>query len=423
MHVAIETLVAVIGSVAAYLMLGRYRMSARLADLLLALALFIFAVGSFFFSVLPAALSNDDITHFSTWAPIMSGLLGAFGFAVAAFSRRELRLKERALLIAGCAFLGIVCAIAVATEILAAKLPVAIPPALSPVRGGRQLVIGQPAVLTAQLLTMVLFAAAAVGFLRRGERSNDELMKTLSIGAIVGAFASLNYFLFPSLYSQWVYSGDILRLSFYLIILFGVARELNAYWRGLARAAALEERRRIARDLHDGLAQELAFIASQSRLLRRGAVERRLAAAAERALAESRQAIDALTRPLEEPLDRTITRAAEEIATRFGVGLDLKLKEGVVSDGDTRDAFRRIVREATTNAAQHGRAKHVAVSLELVEEQLRLRICDDGSGFEPGGEFEGFGLISMRERAARIGGDLRLRSAPGAGTTVEVLVP
>jgi signal transduction histidine kinase len=419
MHVAIETVAAVVGSVAAYLALGRYRMSAHLGDLLLCLSLLVLAVGSLLFSVIPAAMAGSDVGRFSTWAPLMSRLLGAVGLAVAAFARGTLPPRRRTVVGVTVAFAAVIAAIAAVTMLLAARLPVAIPPGLSPVDGGRQLVTGHPAVLTVELLATALFAAAAAGFFRRSERG-DELMQTLGIAAVVGAFASLNYFLFPSLYSEWVYSGDILAFGFYLIILCAVARELNRYWRGLAATATLEERRRIARELHDGLAQELAFIAGKSRLLRDDPLAGEVVSAVDRALAESRQAIATLTRPLDDPLDVTIARAAEEVAIRFGLGLTLELQPDLAVSPAAREALRRIVREATLNAARHGGAGRVDISLRSVEEGIRVEIRDDGAGFDTTTPRGGFGLVSMRERAESLGGRLSLASAPDRGTVVAV---
>jgi signal transduction histidine kinase len=423
MHVAIETVAAVAGLVASYLALGRYRLSERLADLLLGLSFLVLAVGSLFFSVLPAALSGHDVTQFSTWAPVMSGLVGAIGVALSAFSRGRLRPGVASGAAVGSAFLVVVALIAAVTAVLASRLPVAISQTLSPVEGGRQLVIGQPAVLAVELLTAALFALATVGFVNRARSDRDELMLPLAIATVVAAFASFNYFLFPSLYSQWIYAGDILHFSFYLIILTAVARELNSYWRGLAETAALEERRRIARDLHDGLAQELSFIASRSRLLRPGAIEAQLASAAERALAESRRAIAALTQPLDESLEVTVARAAEEVAVRFGLELDLELDETPDIPQPTREALGRIVREATTNAARHGEATRIQVRLRTVDGRLLLRIRDDGGGFDPSREHAGFGLVSMRERALSAGGTFQVSSDSGSGTTVDVCLP
>jgi signal transduction histidine kinase len=423
LHVSLETLAAVIATVGGYLLYGRYRLSSRLGDLVLALALFVLASGSLFFSVIPAALSGERMTQFSTWAPVMSGLLGAIGFAVAAFVARESHLSGRVLVLVALGFATILLVTALVTHELATRLPVVVAPALSPVHGGRELVIGQPVVLALQLVTMGLFAIAALGFLRRTGSPPDTLMPMMSVSAVVAAFAAFNYFVFPSLFSEWVYSGDILRFAFYLVILVSVGREVSGYWRGLAQAAVLEERRRIARELHDGLAQELAFIGAQSRLLDPGEPSALLVSAADRALEESRRAIDALTRPLDEPVDVAVARAAEEIATRTGTRLTLELEPGLQTTPEVRDALRRIAREATINAARHGHATRIRVSLAANGEGLRLRISDDGSGFEPGVRPTGFGLVSMRERATRIGARLALDSEPGRGTTLEVVLP
>jgi signal transduction histidine kinase len=105
------------------------------------------------------------------------------------------------------------------------------------------------------------------------------------------------------------------------------------------------------------------------------------------------------------------------------VRLDLELSRGVHVDGDTREALVRIACEAVANAARHGRARVVRVVLEQGV-HVHFRIVDDGIGFEPAAPHAGrFGLISMRERAEAVGGSLRVHSAPGAGTAVEVELP
>jgi signal transduction histidine kinase len=422
LHVAIQTVAAVVCSVAAYLFLGRYRLRFKVADLVMALSLLILAVGGLCFSLLPAALDGGSITRFSTWAPVVTDVIAAAGFAVAAFTTRELRLQRIGLLLVGAIFCTIVVAIALVIGLVGSRLPVAISPRLSPVSDGRELLRGRPAILVLQLVSVVLLAASSFGFGRRARRDGDELIGMLSTATALGAVAAFNYFLFPSLYSQWVYSGDILRMAFYLVILAAIARELNSYWRGLGETAALEERRRIARDLHDGLAQELAFIANRSKLLE-GERAAEVSSAAERALEESRRAIDALTRPLDEPLETAVQRAAEEVAIRFGAQLSLGLESGIEVSSPVRDALRRITREATMNAAQHGRASHLNVSLTRDKGGIRLRITDDGTGFDPAQSTRGFGLVSMSERAVGLGGAIDLQSRLGGGTTVEVVVP
>jgi signal transduction histidine kinase len=87
----------------------------------------------------------------------------------------------------------------------------------------------------------------------------------------------------------------------------------------------------------------------------------------------------------------------------------------------------RIAQEAVTNASKHAQASRIEVKLERTEKTVNLKIVDDGCGFQTDDVFAGmgghFGLIGIRERAERIGGEFRLESHPGAGTEVEVTVP
>ena len=87
----------------------------------------------------------------------------------------------------------------------------------------------------------------------------------------------------------------------------------------------------------------------------------------------------------------------------------------------------RIAQEAVTNTVKHAHAREVWIRLNMDNGKLRMRVADDGEGFEQTDAFSDvgghFGLLGMRERAERLGGDLQLRSEPGAGTEVEVTVP
>ena len=177
-------------------------------------------------------------------------------------------------------------------------------------------------------LLMTMFAVVAVRFTVFADQHDDELMRWFGAGAALAAFARLNYLLFPSLYSQYVYTGDGFRLGFYLLLLVGAGREIASYWSGLAETAAMEERRRMARDLHDGLAQELAFMWSDIQGLKRAHPDdekvERASSSAERALDESRRAIAAFARPAHEPLDIAISTSIEEVARRLQVRLRLR---------------------------------------------------------------------------------------------------
>jgi signal transduction histidine kinase len=196
----------------------------------------------------------------------------------------------------------------------------------------------------------------------------------------------------------------------------------------LKERATAEERRRIARELHDGLAHELAFIASKTRGTAEGVSAphdaREIAGAADRALDEARRAITVLSVSHPQSLHAALAQTVEDLGSRLGVAWDLELAEDVEVPGEVTENLLRIVREAITNAANHGASEHVHVRLEQAE-QLRLVIEDDGCGFDPGLERAagGFGLLSMQERAASVGAVLSVDSAPRHGTRVAVAFP
>jgi signal transduction histidine kinase len=430
LHVAIETAASIIGLLAAYLLLGRYRRSASLRDLLLVGAFLLLAGTNLCFSSLPA-MSGGPPGRFETWSPVAGSLLGALALAAAAFAPTgRVRAPRRDLLIMLGACAGLLAVIAAGVALLGHRLPVGIDPDVSVEGSRRPWIVGNGVLLAGQVAGVLLFAAAAVGFARRAARTDDELMGWIAAGALLAAFARLNYFLFPSLYTDWVYTGDFLRLGFYLALLAGALREIRAYQEQLALAATLEERQRIARELHDGLAQDLAFISTQTQRLaatpRNGGARpeelKSLSVAAARALDESRDAIAALIRPTEEPLDATLTRAAEEVAGRAAAKVTVNAAGEVHVSPEARDSLVRIVREAITNAVRHGGATDVEINL-LAADGLTLTIRDNGSGLARCGRRGGFGLTSMRQRAERLGGHLSIASNEGEGTVVEVRLP
>jgi signal transduction histidine kinase len=422
-HVALETAAALIAFLAAYLVFGRYRLSGLASDLALVAALALLAGNNLLFLVLPAVL--DKTGSSSAWAPVAGGLLGAAALAASALAPpRRLRAPDRAAAwtLAACA--ASLAAIGLVVLALGDRLPAGIDPALAPV--ARPHFAGHWAVLAAQLAGAALFGAAALGFALRAERTGDELMRWFAAGATLAAAGRVNYFLFPSLYSEWVYTGDVFRLGFYLLLLAGAGLEIRAYWHRLAEAAALEERRRVARELHDGVIQELALIEVQARELSRqegSATAAGLAKAAERALDESRRAVSALTRASDEPLRVALAKAAEEVAAQHGAQVKLSLASVQDVTPETYEALVRIVREAIRNAVRHGGA--TTVEVELVDGPgLQLRVTDDGRGFDTEApRAGGFGLVSMRDRARSLGGELRVSSHPGAGCKLEVILP
>jgi signal transduction histidine kinase len=416
LHIALETATALISFLVAYLVYGRFRERKRLDDLMLASALVLIASTSLVFSAVPHTVPAEGARNFSVWASVGGAVLGALTLALAAFApATRVSSPRRATVIAALCCIGGLIATASVVGLFANGVDPDIPLALAPDAAHRPILLGHHFLLGTQIVGVLLFIAAALGFIQRGERDNDELMRWFAAGAALSAFARFNYFLFPSLYSDWVFTGDFLRLGFCLLLLAGAAREIGSYWRRLASMAILEERRRIARELHDGVAQELAYIVAES--------SGSLAAAAERALDESRRAIAALTRPVDEPLEVALVQAAEEVAGRVGVQLRIEVGRGAQVSPDEREALIRIVREAITNAGRHGGAENVSVELSNGSGTL-LRITDDGSGFDTRHtRVGGFGLVSMRERTEALGGRFKLSSDAGEGTRIEVRLP
>jgi len=245
----------------------------------------------------------------------------------------------------------------------------------------------------------------------RGARTGDAFARRLGLAVLFLAFAKVHYALLPPVTHEWVHIGDVLRLLFCIVLLWAAVLEVAS---AVEARATERERRRIARDLHDGVAQELAFI--RRRAVARDAQD--IVVAAERALLDSRWAIDHLSRAPEESLERVLARHAAVIAARTDVAVTFSTTGSAVVGPEVSEALARILGEAVANA-RHGRATRVHVVLST--DPLRMTVIDDGTGFDPAANHDaGFGLGGMRDRAALVGAELSVRSGPGAGTEVAV---
>ena len=201
--------------------------------------------------------------------------------------------------------------------------------------------------------------------------------------------------------------------------------------------AALEERQRLARELHDSVSQALYGIALGSRtartLLDREGPPERVAewleyvlSLAEAGLTEMRALIFEL-RPesLEtEGLIAALEQQAAALRARHEIAVHATLGEEPDLPLETKEALYRIALEALHNTVKHARASRADLKLERDARGIALEVSDDGAGFDPSEDFSGhLGLKSMRERAARLGGTLRVESAPGRGTNIRVQIP
>jgi signal transduction histidine kinase/ligand-binding sensor domain-containing protein len=204
-------------------------------------------------------------------------------------------------------------------------------------------------------------------------------------------------------------------------------------------ALVLEERGRLAREIHDTLAQGFVGISSQLDALAikldgDPAVARQNLDLARKmarySLTEARRSVmDLRTSELEQ---QDLPAALETSARHWvaGSSVDVRVDVSGVSQKipeDLEQNLLRIAQEAVANALKHARARIIWVELEAEDCALRLRVKDDGRGFEPSGAFSitagHFGILGMQERAKRVGGKFDLTSSPGSGTQVEVRVP
>jgi len=218
--------------------------------------------------------------------------------------------------------------------------------------------------------------------------------------------------------------------------------------RAAARAAAAEERQRLSRDLHDSVTQQLVGIVLIAQSIapawrrgpRQGAHQAaRLVGTARAALAEMRELVARLRPGQPEPAASPLRHeglgdALRRHAARVSASppaVEVELDEARLAP-EHEEALYRIGQESISNAVKHGRASRVHVRVGAASGAVRLRVGDDGRGFDveqaladarPGGRREGLGLLGMRERVAALGGQLRIASRRGAGTTVEVTLP
>lgn len=199
-------------------------------------------------------------------------------------------------------------------------------------------------------------------------------------------------------------------------------------------AAVLGERNRIARDIHDTLAQGFTGVVlnleAADRTLRKNDYFQALEHIdhardlARSCLDEARLSVRAL-RP--ESAIAQLVPALEAQARRFdvsGVRASFEVRgTPVVLPSEVQSELLRIAQECITNVLKHARARTVHISLAYDAYALRLSVVDDGVGFDPRAHHDGFGLVGIRERAGRIGARLSVVSRPAQGTAVETALP
>ncbi len=235
-------------------------------------------------------------------------------------------------------------------------------------------------------------------------------------------------------------SPEDLQLLYTIGDLLSIAVERARLSEKSAHLGALEERNRLAREIHDSLAQGLTASTLQLETaedrLEAGASPEDVRTPLRRALSLTRSNLEDARRSVLDlraaPLEgRPLAAALDALARRWSEqGIDVRF-EAVNADRPlpprAEVALYRIAQEALSNAARHAAAEHATVRFVTGPAFARLSVEDDGWGFDPAQVTEAagerYGLTGMSERARMLGGRLEVRSNPGAGTTVEATVP
>lgn len=221
-----------------------------------------------------------------------------------------------------------------------------------------------------------------------------------------------------------------------------VAIDNARLYRRVRELGMVEERNRIARELHDGLAQVLAYVGTKSEAAislldsgrpadaRNQLIE--LGSAARSVYVDVREAILGLSSPIDP--ERGVVPAIRDYAARYAEAAKLVTQVVATPEAEaTRLApaaeaqALRVLQEALTNVRKHAGARRVVVEARRDGDDLVLEVRDDGQGFDPSAiaqsDWPHFGITTMRERTASVGGSLEISTAPGSGTTVRARLP
>jgi signal transduction histidine kinase len=214
-----------------------------------------------------------------------------------------------------------------------------------------------------------------------------------------------------------------------------MAEELELLMHTRPALASMEERYRLARDLHDSVKQSLTaagFQLSAARSLTEkepGAAKECLARAAD-LVYEAQQELSAIIAELRPPglhhqdFSTAVREYLEKWSRRVNIKADFKIMGDIKIGSELEECLFRLLQEALSNAARHSGASLVEVHLGLINQKVTLSITDNGRGFDPEtARGKGQGLRNMRERITALNGKLVLKSHPGQGSTILALIP
>ena len=410
-RLVLDTAVAVVAGIVAVLASVRFRVDGRTLDLLLAGGFWSIALGTTVFGLVPV-LGGNALPPWAAWALVGARLLGAALIAVASWAHGRLTARRPALL-----------AVGVGIAALLASAGMGLRTTWGHDERTGALVEGWTVMSAASLLA-ILWLVALLGFAVRYRRHGRDLDSWMCLSATLALFAELHLLINPVLSSELVLQGDFLRLLAYGVLVVGV-------WRAIADAefgrAVADERARVAREIHDGLAQYLFAITTQVSMLESGGsleqVLPRLKRASSAAQQEARFAVLALSSAGGSArFDSALRRYVDVLTADGELEVELDVDGSVKLAPDEQIEVFRIVQEGLGNTRRHAGARHVEVAISQRAGRRIVSLSDDGVGFDEERVGPGQGLENMRRRAEAIEGRLSLRSAPGRGTAIEVVL-
>ena len=418
LKVVLATVFALTSGLVAALTATRFAVEGRRFDLFLFCGFLTTAASWVAFSIVPVVAESAGRTQL--WAAIVGRLLGAGLIAAAPLAHGRVHRRRFALVNALLAAVAALTAVWLASRSLGFRLP-----SLDPRLGTAV----PTSLIGANAVAALLSLLAVIGFSGRYREHRQDLDRWLALGSTLLLAASLHYIFTPLVVDGNVSQGDFVSVLAYAVLLVGVWRAIRSSEFGRAVA---EERARVARDIHDGLAQYLFAVATHTSMLEAGAdpgeTLPKLKEAALAAQQEARFAILALSSASgRSPFDAALRRFVDVLTADGALEVELEIDPLVHLGPDEQIEVFRIVQEGLANARRHAGARTAWVTIAGRGGRRVVAVRDDGHGFEydslePDGEAGGHGLRNMRERAAAIGGALSLRSAPGYGTSVEVVL-
>ena len=413
LQLVLETTMAFAGLLVAVLAAARFSVEGRRVDLLLASGFLVMSLSAAVFAIAPQ-LGGSAPRPPEQWAALLGGTLGQALIAAAPFLSGRTRRRDWAIANA-VASAGVVLFVAWSLLRASASLPALEPQKDTPT----------PFYLTGMLALQALVTlVAAVGWGERFRRRGDDLARWLTLAFTLMLFAALQLVFQPLPASTYVSQGDFLRMLAYGVILIGAWRAIR--FTEFSRAVA-EERARVAREIHDGLAQYLFAVSTHTAMLESGSpIEEtlpQLKQAAVLAQQEARFAILALSSASgTSPFDAALRRYVEILTADGALDVELEIDPSIHLAPDEQIEIFRIVQEGLANVRKHAHAGRAEVSIVERAGERVVTISDDGDGFDGDESDAGQGLRNIRARAASIEGGFSLRTRRGHGTALEVVL-